>query len=132
MRRPTWCGFVAEARALAGVAGAGGGGRPGGVAHHVRAGRQQAVARADSGLVAGVRRYQPEGGVDGLPGGEGAFLACSFWLADALHGIGRTGEARALFQRLIELRNDVGLLSEEYDLDAGRQVGKHPRRSWVR
>lgn len=72
-------------------------------------------------------RYQTEHGVDGLPGGEGAFLACTFWLADALHGIGRTAEAEALFERLLTLRNDVGLLSEEYDLVSGRQLGNTPQ-----
>jgi GH15 family glucan-1,4-alpha-glucosidase len=76
-----------------------------------------------------VLRYQPEadGGVDGLPGTEGAFLACSFWLADALHGIGRTQHARALFERLLALRNDLGLLSEEYDTVAHRQLGNTPQ-----
>ena len=68
-----------------------------------------------------------DGGVDGLPGEEGAFLACSFWLADALHGIGRTGEATALFERLIGLRNDLGILSEEYDPVAKRQLGNTPQ-----
>lgn len=66
-------------------------------------------------------------GVDGLPGREGAFLACSFWLADALHGIGRTDEATVLFEKLLSLRNDLGLLSEEYDVHAGRQVGNVPQ-----
>ncbi|WP_410594309.1 glycoside hydrolase family 15 protein [Amycolatopsis sp. lyj-23] len=76
-----------------------------------------------------VRRYDAEadGGVDGLPGGEGSFLACSFWLADALHATGRTAEARGLFEQLLGLRNDVGLLSEEYDTDARRQVGNTPQ-----
>lgn len=74
-----------------------------------------------------VLRYQPDHSVDGLPGGEGAFLACSFWLADALHGTGRTNRARTLFQRLLHLRNDVGLLSEEYDTTAGRQIGNTPQ-----
>jgi GH15 family glucan-1,4-alpha-glucosidase len=64
---------------------------------------------------------------DGLQGGEGAFLACSFWLADALHMIGRTGEARDLFERLLDLRNDVGLLAEEYDPRYQRQVGNFPQ-----
>ncbi|MBS9536188.1 glycoside hydrolase family 15 protein [Mycobacterium sp. M1] len=68
-----------------------------------------------------------KGAVDGLPGTEGAFLVCTFWLADALHGIGRGAEARALFQRLLGLRNDVGLLSEEYDTVGDRQVGNTPQ-----
>lgn len=74
-------------------------------------------------------RYRPDadGGVDGLPGGEGAFLACSFWLADALTGIGRTAEAEQLFTRLLDLRNDVGLLAEEYDPRSGRQLGNTPQ-----
>ncbi|MFC4377696.1 glycoside hydrolase family 15 protein [Nocardia halotolerans] len=74
-------------------------------------------------------RYRPEapGNVDGLPGTEGAFLPCAFWLADALHHVGRPDEARALFQRLLDLRNDVGLLSEEYDPATGRQLGNTPQ-----
>jgi GH15 family glucan-1,4-alpha-glucosidase len=75
-----------------------------------------------------VRRYSTEGvSVDGLPGGEGAFLACSFWMTDALCTTGRTEEAREMFERLLELRNDVGLLSEEYDPVAGRQLGNFPQ-----
>ncbi|MGH3851666.1 MAG: glycoside hydrolase family 15 protein, partial [Pseudonocardiaceae bacterium] len=74
-------------------------------------------------------RYDPEadGDGDGLPGTEGTFLVCTFWLADALDGIGRHDEARKLFERLLSLRNDVGLLSEEYDTSAQRLVGNTPQ-----
>jgi GH15 family glucan-1,4-alpha-glucosidase len=65
--------------------------------------------------------------VDGLPGNEGAFLACSFWLADDLAMIGRVGEARELFENLLDLRNDVGLLAEEWDSRHKRQVGNFPQ-----
>jgi GH15 family glucan-1,4-alpha-glucosidase len=77
-----------------------------------------------------VRRYrQATGGSsdDGLPGGEGAFLACSFWLADALHGIGRQQEAVEVFERIAGLANDVGMLAEEYDPVLRRQVGNTPQ-----
>jgi GH15 family glucan-1,4-alpha-glucosidase len=84
------------------------------------------------GLV--LRYTQPpaaEGGgqadVDGLSGGEGAFLACSFWLVNALHMIGEYDEAVELFDRLLALRNDLGLLSEEYDPRYGRLVGNMPQ-----
>ena len=65
--------------------------------------------------------------VDGLPGAEGAFLACSFWLVNALHLIGDQDEAVAIFDRLLTLRSDLGLLSEEYDPRYGRQVGNTPQ-----
>ncbi|MEU4385415.1 glycoside hydrolase family 15 protein [Promicromonospora sp. NPDC023805] len=65
--------------------------------------------------------------VDGLPGSESTFLVCNFWLVDALHGIGRREEAVALFERLLTLRNDVGLLSEEYDVRTGRHLGNTPQ-----
>ena len=74
-----------------------------------------------------VMRYDTGEVVDGLPPGEGAFLACSFWLADNYILQRRVGEARELFERLLALRNDVGLLAEEYDPRLGRQVGNFPQ-----
>jgi len=74
-----------------------------------------------------VLRYRTEESDDGLSGHEGSFLICSFWLANALWGIGRQGEAEELFERLLALRNDVGLLSEEYDTRAERMVGNFPQ-----
>lgn len=74
-----------------------------------------------------VLRYDTEMADDGLPPGEGFFLACSFWLVDAYAMLGEHDKAVALFERLLKLRNDVGLLSEEYDLRAKRQVGNFPQ-----
>ncbi|MFF9818769.1 glycoside hydrolase family 15 protein [Streptomyces sp. NPDC014006] len=77
-----------------------------------------------------ILRYPTEGqheGVDGLPGDEGAFLACSFWMADDLAMIGRVDEARKLFEKLLSLRNDLGLLAEEWDPRLQRQVGNFPQ-----
>ncbi|MEU7580783.1 glycoside hydrolase family 15 protein [Streptomyces sp. NPDC041068] len=86
------------------------------------------AVRADLGRHGFLRRYSgDEREIDGLPGQEGTFVVCSFWLADALHMTGRTKEARELFERLVELRNDVGLLAEEYDAVAERQLGNFPQ-----
>ncbi len=74
-----------------------------------------------------VRRYIPAGHVDGLPGGEGVFLPCTFWLVDALLMLGRRDEARALFERLLAVCNDVGLLCEEYEPGTKRQLGNFPQ-----
>ena len=74
-----------------------------------------------------VRRYHTSETDDGLPPGEGLFLACSFWLADNYMLQGRDAEARALFERLLALRNDVGLLSEQYDVRAHRLIGNFPQ-----
>ncbi|MGP3981539.1 glycoside hydrolase family 15 protein [Streptomyces sp. KR80] len=84
------------------------------------------AVRRELGYGGLVRRYTPDH-VDGVPGSEGAFLACSFWLADALWATGRREDARELFERLLSLRNDVGLLSEEWDPVARRQLGNFPQ-----
>lgn len=93
---------------------------------HVR-GTLAAVERVlldGSGLV---MRYETESGVDGLPPGEGAFLACSFWLVENYVQQGRFSEASALFQNLLSMRNDLGLLAEEYDPRTRRQLGNFPQ-----
>jgi GH15 family glucan-1,4-alpha-glucosidase len=74
-----------------------------------------------------VRRYACGADVDGLPPGEGVFLPCTFWLADTLRLVGREDDARAIFERLLEIRNDVGLLAEEYDPSAARMLGNFPQ-----
>jgi GH15 family glucan-1,4-alpha-glucosidase len=76
-----------------------------------------------------VERYKPQehNAVDGLAGGEGVFLPCSFWLVDALLMLERDDEARALFEKLLDLQNDLGLLSEEYDPEAKRLLGNFPQ-----
>jgi len=74
-----------------------------------------------------VRRYETETGVDGLPPGEGVFLACSFWLADCYLMAGRVTAAKRLYERLRKLANDVGLFAEEYDPVAKRMLGNFPQ-----
>ena len=74
-----------------------------------------------------VMRYDTADTDDGLPPGEGVFIACSFWLANAYEMTGRHDEAVKLFERLLALSNDVGLLAEEYDPAAQRQLGNFPQ-----
>jgi len=74
-----------------------------------------------------VQRYDPGKSSDGLKGGEGTFLACSFWMVTCLWLIGRKQEATEMFDRLLALRNDVGLLSEEYDVQDKRMLGNFPQ-----
>ena len=74
-----------------------------------------------------ISRYSTDVTDDGLSGSEGQFLACSFWLVEALALNGRQAEARELFERLLSLRNDLGLYAEEYDVARGRQVGNFPQ-----
>lgn len=87
------------------------------------------IAAIEKNLMAGgfVLRYHTDTEVDGLPEGEGAFLPCSFWLVDCLNLTGRYDEAREMFERLLSLRNDLGLLSEEYDPRIRRLVGNFPQ-----
>jgi GH15 family glucan-1,4-alpha-glucosidase len=87
------------------------------------------IAEIEKRLLVGdfVLRYETESGVDGLPPGEGAFLACSFWLVDNYILQGRMQDAQTLFERLAGLCNDVGLLAEEYDPQAKRHLGNFPQ-----
>jgi GH15 family glucan-1,4-alpha-glucosidase len=87
------------------------------------------ISAIERGLVRDgfVRRYATELANDGLPGDEAPFLACSFWLADAYAMSGRTRDAELLFERLLNIRNDLGLLAEEYDPRHGRQLGNFPQ-----
>jgi GH15 family glucan-1,4-alpha-glucosidase len=82
---------------------------------------------AHDGLITRYEADEENVDVDGLPPGEGVFLPCSFWYAADLALLGRLEEARALFERLLGLRNDLGLISEEYDPDAGRMLGNFPQ-----
>jgi GH15 family glucan-1,4-alpha-glucosidase len=90
---------------------------------------QGTIAAIERRLLRGglVLRYDTAATEDGLPPGEGAFLPSSFWLADAYIMIGRTEDAKRLFERLIGLTNDVGLLAEEYDVDTQRLLGNFPQ-----
>jgi GH15 family glucan-1,4-alpha-glucosidase len=74
-----------------------------------------------------VLRYETDSDIDGLPPGEGVFLACSFWLVDNYVMQGRIGEAEALFERLVGIANDLGLLAEEYDPVQRRFLGNFPQ-----
>jgi GH15 family glucan-1,4-alpha-glucosidase len=74
-----------------------------------------------------VRRYDPSRSSDGIQEDEGAFLACSFWLVDAYRMLGRIDDAQSLFRRLLDVCNDLGLLSEEFDPGTGRQTGNTPQ-----
>ncbi|MGI4831043.1 MAG: glycoside hydrolase family 15 protein [Janthinobacterium lividum] len=74
-----------------------------------------------------VERYKPAESPDGLQGDEGTFLACSFWMVICLHTMGRVAEAETMFEKLLALSNDVGLLSEEYDARQGRMLGNFPQ-----
>jgi GH15 family glucan-1,4-alpha-glucosidase len=90
---------------------------------------QGTIAAVETGLMKDglLLRYDTSDGSDGLPPGEGAFLACSFWLTSVQYLSGRVDEAHALYERLLKLRNPLGLVAEEYDTEAKRQVGNFPQ-----
>jgi GH15 family glucan-1,4-alpha-glucosidase len=90
---------------------------------------QGTIAAIERELMEGglILRYRTEENIDGLPEGEGAFLACSFWLADVYAMLGRLEDAERLFEHLLSFRNDLGLLAEEYDPRAKRQLGNFPQ-----
>ena len=85
------------------------------------------VVKKDLTVEGLVRRYHTDNAIDGLLPGEGVFLPCSFWFADNLVLLGRRDEAKQLFERLLSLRNDLGLLSEEYDVYSDRLLGNFPQ-----
>jgi len=89
--------------------------------------RYETSESGDAAASGGSGGSAEQGNIDGLPGREGAFLACSFWLADAEHYIGERDRARQRFERMLGLRNDVGLLAEEFDPVSGRQLGNFPQ-----
>ena len=89
-------------------------------------GTVEAIAR-DLGRGGFIDRYASASAVDGLPPGEGAFLPCTFWLADNYALQGRVDEARRIFEQLLAIRNDVGLLAEEYDIGNHRLLGNFPQ-----
>lgn len=86
-----------------------------------------AQARADLGVEGFIRRYSTEAKSDGFTGSEGTFLACSFWLVEAMAAAGQIVEARELFENLLATANDLGLMAEEYDPYAGQQLGNFPQ-----
>jgi GH15 family glucan-1,4-alpha-glucosidase len=96
-------------------------------ADHPHMQRTREVIEEELGVDGLHLRYRTETGVDGLPGKEGAFLPCSFWMVDCLALAGHCDEANALFERLLDLRNEVGLLPEEWDCERGEMLGNFPQ-----